>query len=272
MKILRRILYLLRQRQIEADIAEELETHRQMARDRALHDGAALPEASAASRRAMGNVTLAREDARAEWIAPWLESVWQDLRYGVRHLRAHPVFTITTGGDAAAGDGAEYQLLHPVQRDGAADLAGAGRRTSRHGALEIARTRRHRRRVDVRLRVHAETGALVRRLVCDSRQRQSRLDDATGDRRVHLLRPVRVRERELLPGPAHPDGHRARLHARRRSARPAGIGRHHQRRPVAAGVRRRSQRARPHHLRASAAGDHRRRHGAERQRHVSLHQ
>ena len=55
-----------------------------------------MPDASAASRRAMGNVTLAREDARAEWIAPWLESVWQDLRYGVRHLRAHPVFTITT--------------------------------------------------------------------------------------------------------------------------------------------------------------------------------
>ena len=52
--------------------------------------------ADAASRRAMGNVTLAREDARAAWIAPWLESVWQDLRYGVRHLRAHPAFTITT--------------------------------------------------------------------------------------------------------------------------------------------------------------------------------
>ena len=53
--------------------------------------------AETASRRAMGNTTLAREDARAAWIAPWLESVWQDLRYGVRHLRAHPAFTITTG-------------------------------------------------------------------------------------------------------------------------------------------------------------------------------
>jgi hypothetical protein len=44
----------------------------------------------------MGNLTLAREEARAAWIAPWLESVWQDLRYGVRHLLAHPAFTITT--------------------------------------------------------------------------------------------------------------------------------------------------------------------------------
>ena len=41
--------------------------------------------AEAASRRTMGNMTLAREDARAAWMAPWLESVWQDLRYGVRH-------------------------------------------------------------------------------------------------------------------------------------------------------------------------------------------
>jgi predicted permease len=97
MKLFRRLLYLWRQRQIEADIAEELEAHRQMVRDRALQDGAELPEASAASRRVMGNVTLAREDARAEWIAPWLESVWQDLRYGLRHLFAHPAFAVTTG-------------------------------------------------------------------------------------------------------------------------------------------------------------------------------
>jgi predicted permease len=96
MKLFRRLLYVFRQRQIEADIAEELEMHRQMASDRALQDGAALHDASAASRRAMGNVTLAREDARAEWIAPWLESIWQDLRYGLRHLAAHPAFTITT--------------------------------------------------------------------------------------------------------------------------------------------------------------------------------
>ena len=96
MKLFRRLLYLFRQRQIEADLADELEAHRQMASDRALQDGAAPPDASSASRRAMGNVTLAREDARAEWIAPWVESVWQDLRYGVRHLLAHPAFTITT--------------------------------------------------------------------------------------------------------------------------------------------------------------------------------
>jgi hypothetical protein len=96
MKIFRRLLYFVRQRQMEADLAEELEAHRQMTRDRALSDGAAPADAQAASHRVMGNLTLAREEARAAWIAPWLESVWQDLRYGVRHLLAHPAFTITT--------------------------------------------------------------------------------------------------------------------------------------------------------------------------------
>ena len=39
-------------------------------------------EAAYASRRALGNVTLAREDARDVWIWPWLERLWQDVRYG----------------------------------------------------------------------------------------------------------------------------------------------------------------------------------------------
>ena len=94
---LRRVRALLRRERLETELAEELETHRLLLAERLRRDGMESAAAEAASRRAMGNTTLAREDARAAWIAPWLESVWQDLRYGVRHLRAHPVFTITTG-------------------------------------------------------------------------------------------------------------------------------------------------------------------------------
>jgi predicted permease len=91
MTFLRRVLYLFRHRRIEAEVAEELETHRLMAQQRALDDGAV--DAAAASRRVMGNVTLAREDARAQWIAPWLDSVWQDAVYALRMFRRAPVFT-----------------------------------------------------------------------------------------------------------------------------------------------------------------------------------
>src|SRR5579864_8992538 len=77
MKLLRRLRYWLHARQNQAELAEEMEFHGEML------GGSA----------AMGNATLAREDARAVWIWPWLESVMQDLRYAFRNLRAHPGFT-----------------------------------------------------------------------------------------------------------------------------------------------------------------------------------
>ena len=97
MTFLRRLLYLLRNRRMEAEFAEELETHRLLAQQRELQAGAA--DAAAASRRAMGNVTLAREDARAQWIAPWLDSVWQDGTYALRGFRRG------AGGNRAGGVG-----------------------------------------------------------------------------------------------------------------------------------------------------------------------
>jgi predicted permease len=78
MRLLRRIKYLLQQRKIEAELAEEIEHHRQMSD--------AGP--------AMGNLTRAREDARAVWIWPWLQSVWQDVAYAFRGLRKQPGFTV----------------------------------------------------------------------------------------------------------------------------------------------------------------------------------
>ena len=85
-KLFRRLRYWLRSRRMDAELAEEMEFHRALtARD--------LGAGHAASRRAMGNTTLAREAARAEWIWPWLESFWQDLAYGCRAMRRQPAFT-----------------------------------------------------------------------------------------------------------------------------------------------------------------------------------
>src|SRR5215831_10807396 len=78
MKIIRRLRYLLRQRQMERELYEEIEFHR----------------ARSQNPRDMGNVTLALEDARAVWIAPWLQSVWQDICYAVRTLRREVGMTV----------------------------------------------------------------------------------------------------------------------------------------------------------------------------------
>src|SRR4029450_13482497 len=93
--LLRRLRYLLRHRQIEAEIAEEIEAHRLMAEARERTGGASSRDAAAASRRTMGNITLAREEARAAWISPWLESAWQDVLYALRMFRRAPAFTTT---------------------------------------------------------------------------------------------------------------------------------------------------------------------------------
>jgi predicted permease len=84
-KLLRCIHFLLHRDRLEAELAEEMEYHREMlARDHVDSHSAA---------RAMGNITLAREDARGIWLLPWIESLWQDLSYGLRGLRRQPGFT-----------------------------------------------------------------------------------------------------------------------------------------------------------------------------------
>jgi len=80
-KLWRRLRYLQQRERMEADLAEEMAFHR------------AQLERDGAPAVAMGNVTLAREDARAVWIWPWLESFWQDARYGLRTLRSQGGFT-----------------------------------------------------------------------------------------------------------------------------------------------------------------------------------
>ena len=86
-RLLRRIQYLFRRNRIEDELAEEMEFHRQMlARDHAGDRTAAA--------RAWGNTALARENARAVWLLPWIESLWQDLVYGLRGMRRERGFTV----------------------------------------------------------------------------------------------------------------------------------------------------------------------------------
>ena len=86
-KLWRRLNYLLRRDRMEADLAEEMEYHRSLAERELGGD-------RAAASRAMGNQTLAREDARGVWIVPWLQSIAADLLYGFRNMRRQPGFTL----------------------------------------------------------------------------------------------------------------------------------------------------------------------------------
>jgi predicted permease len=92
LKLWRRFHYLIRQRRRESELSEELEFHRAMEQRRLEARGVGRDDAAYASRRVLGNVALARENARSVWIVPWLEGVWQDGVYAVRIVRRSPAF------------------------------------------------------------------------------------------------------------------------------------------------------------------------------------
>jgi predicted permease len=93
-RLLRRLWSMMRFRRVEADLDEELQFHRAMKERELEREGRADDEARFAARAALGNVTRAREDARAVWIWPWLDSVWQDGAYAARSLRRQPGFML----------------------------------------------------------------------------------------------------------------------------------------------------------------------------------
>jgi len=94
--LLRRLAYLLRLRRAERELEDELQFHRQMAELDLRRSGVPVDEAVRTVGRAMGNSTLAREDARAVWMSPVLEGLWQDVRHGVRGLRRSPGLVVVS--------------------------------------------------------------------------------------------------------------------------------------------------------------------------------
>jgi predicted permease len=88
--LFRRLAFWLRRHRAEDELLEELQFHRDMAEGDMRRSGLSDAEAAAASRRAMGNTMLAREEARGVWLPVWIDSVWQDVRHGARGLRRSP--------------------------------------------------------------------------------------------------------------------------------------------------------------------------------------
>jgi len=83
-------------RRDDAALDEEMESHRAELQAELERQGIAPREAAAESRRRMGNVTLAREEAREVWIVPQIDRIWRDVKHGLRGLRREKTFTLTT--------------------------------------------------------------------------------------------------------------------------------------------------------------------------------
>lgn len=99
----RRLTHWWRADEHASALAEEIEAHRAHIQEDLETRGLSPVEAEAASRRAMGNVTLAREDAREVWISAWFDRIRRDVRFGMRGLRREPTFTVTATLTIALG-------------------------------------------------------------------------------------------------------------------------------------------------------------------------
>ncbi|MGH9868644.1 MAG: ADOP family duplicated permease [Candidatus Polarisedimenticolia bacterium] len=94
MRPLRTVLDLFRRRRQDAELEEELRFHLESHVAHSLRAGLDPDEARRRAARDLGGIEVVKEYCRDERRGAWLDTTWQDLRFGARMLRRNPGFTV----------------------------------------------------------------------------------------------------------------------------------------------------------------------------------
>src|SRR4051812_36663820 len=88
-----KLIGLFGKRNPDCEFDDEMRAHLRLLTERYLREGMRPSDADLAARRQFGNTTLLRENRREMQTIRSLETLWRDVRYGVRQFRLNPLFT-----------------------------------------------------------------------------------------------------------------------------------------------------------------------------------
>jgi putative ABC transport system permease protein len=114
MSLVRRLAALVRARQLDAQLDDEVREHLEMAERDGIAAGLSPADARLAARRSFGSIERMKEEHRDRRSVRWIDTLVRDVRYGLLLLRRDPGFAFVAISVMAIGIGANTAMFSLV--------------------------------------------------------------------------------------------------------------------------------------------------------------